>query len=71
MRGGLLSVSGDSVDIAAKVKLIAPIKIYNYRAIRKLLEVSSNNMALLCDIETVWGLGLPLDTYQPQPRKSV
>ena len=22
-------------------------------------------MALLCDIETVWGLGLPLDTYQP------
>ena len=63
--GRLIICQRDSVDIAAKVKLATPIKIYNYRAIRKLLEVSSNNMALLCDIETVWGLGLPLDTYQP------
>ena len=63
--GRLIICQRDSVDIAAKVKLTTPIKIYNYRAIRKLLEVSSNNMALLCDIETVWGLGLPLDTYQP------
>ncbi|MEO1672781.1 MAG: diadenylate cyclase [Cyanobacteria bacterium J06631_2] len=63
--GRLIICSKDHADIAAKVKLAAPIKIYNYRAIRKLLEVSSNNMALLCDVETVWGLGLPLDTYQP------
>ncbi|MEL6494155.1 MAG: diadenylate cyclase [Cyanobacteria bacterium J06623_7] len=63
--GRLIICQRDRTDIAAKVKLAKPIKIYNYRAIRKLLEVSSNNMALLCDIETVWGLGLPLDTYQP------
>jgi DNA integrity scanning protein DisA with diadenylate cyclase activity len=63
--GRLIICHKDHPDIAAKVKLAAPIKIYNYRGIRKLLEVSSNQMALLCDVETVWGLGLPLDTYQP------
>lgn len=63
--GRLIICPKDHPDIAAKIKLATPIKIYNYRGIRKLLEVSSNSMALLCDIETVWGLGLPLDTYQP------
>lgn len=63
--GRLIICCKDHPDIAAKVKLAVPIKIYNYRGIRKLLEVSSNKLALLCDIETVWGLGLPLDTYQP------
>jgi len=63
--GRLIICQKDHPDIAAKVKLAEPIRIYNYRAIRKLLEVSSNQMALLCDVETVWGLGLPLDTYQP------
>lgn len=63
--GRLIICPKDHPDIAAKVKLTQPIKIYNYRAIRKLLEVSSSKMALLCDVETVWGLGLPLDTYQP------
>ena len=63
--GRLIICHKDHPDIAAKVKLATPIKIYNYRGIRKLLEVSSNKMALLCDIGTVWGLGLPLDTYQP------
>ena len=52
-------------DIFAKIKLTEPIEIYNYRGIRKLLEVSSNSMALLCNMESVWGLGIPLDTYQP------
>ena len=63
--GRLIMCHKDHPDIAAKIKLAKPIKIYNYRAIRKLLEVSSNKMALLCDVESVWGLGLPLDTYQP------
>ena len=63
--GRLIMCHKDHPDIAAKIKLTKPIKIYNYRAIRKLLEVSSNKMALLCDVESVWGLGLPLDSYQP------
>lgn len=63
--GRLIICPQNHPDIAAKIKLQTPIKIYNYRGIRKLLEVSSSKMALLCDIESVWGLGIPLDTYQP------
>lgn len=63
--GRLIICSNNHPDIAAKIKLHTPIEVYNYRGIRKLLEVSSNQMALLCDVETVWGLGIPLDTYQP------
>ena len=63
--GRLIICPTDHPDISTKVKLTTPVEIYNYRGIRKLLEVSSNKMALLCDVESVWGLGLPLDTYQP------
>ena len=63
--GRLIICPTNHPDISAKVKLRTPIRIYNYRGIRKLLEVSSNKMALLCDVESVWGLGIPLDTYQP------
>ena len=63
--GRLIICPTDHPDICAKVKLTQPIEIYNYRGIRKLLEVSSNSMALLCNVESVWGLGIPLDTYKP------
>ena len=63
--GRLIACQNNHPDIFAKIKLKTPIDIYNYRGIRKLLEVSSNQMALLCDIETVWGLGVPLNTYKP------
>lgn len=63
-KGRLIICQADHPCIATKVKLKTPIDIYNYRGIRKLLEVSSNQMALLCDIESVWGLGFPLDAYQ-------
>ena len=63
--GRLIVCPTNHPDICAKVKLTQPIEIYNYRGIRKLLEVSSNSMGLLCNIESVWGLGIPLDTYQP------
>jgi DNA integrity scanning protein DisA with diadenylate cyclase activity len=64
--GRLIICQTNHPDISAKIKLKTPIKIYNYRGIRKLLEVSTTNMALLCDVESVWGLGIPLDTYQPR-----
>lgn len=63
--GRLIICQTDHPDIRAKVKLDKPIEIYNYRGVRKLLEVSSSNMALLCDIKSVWGLGMSLNTYQP------
>ena len=63
--GRLIVCPTNHPDIYTKVKLIEPIDIYDYRGIRKLLEVSSNSMALLCNVESVWGLGIPLKTYQP------
>ncbi len=63
--GRLIICQTNHPDIFAKIKLKTPIDTYNYRGIRKLLEVSSNQMALLCDVESVWGLGIPLDTYNP------
>ena len=64
-RGRVIIAKQDHPDVAVHLKLIDPIKITNYRGIRKLLEVSSNIMALLCDGEVVWGLGEPLNTYKP------
>ncbi|GAB4539142.1 MAG: diadenylate cyclase [Pleurocapsa sp.] len=64
-KGRLIICQNNHPDISAKVKLKVPIEIYNYRGIRKLLEVSSSQMALLCDVKSVWGLGVPLDTYKP------
>ena len=63
-QGRLIICQANHPCIATKVKLKTPINIYNYRGIRKLLEVSSNQMALLCDVENIWGLGFPLNTYK-------
>ena len=65
-KGRLLICQANHPCIATKVELKTPIDIYNYRGIRKLLEVSTNQMALLCNIESVWGLGFPLNTYNPR-----
>ncbi len=62
---GRLIICHNHSDIIVKVRLKVPIEIYNYRGIRKLLEISGTQMALLCDGESVWGFGTPSDTYQP------
>ncbi|MDJ0597121.1 MAG: diadenylate cyclase [Pleurocapsa sp. MO_226.B13] len=64
-QGRLIICQTDHPDISAKVKLKVPIATDNYRGIRKLLEVSNSQMALLCNVESVWGFGVPLNTYQP------
>ncbi|PZO41877.1 MAG: hypothetical protein DCF19_08380 [Pseudanabaena frigida] len=62
-KGRLVICRRDNPHILIKINLKVPISINNYRGIRKLLEVSSETMALLCDAGSVWGLGLPLGTY--------
>ena len=64
-KGRLIICKTNHGDISAKVKLKTPISIDNYRGVRKLLEISTSEMALLCDVENVWGFGVPLNTYQP------
>jgi DisA bacterial checkpoint controller nucleotide-binding len=66
-KGRLLICNQENPNISVKVKLKKSIKIAKseYRGIRKLLEVSSDAMALLCDGACVWGLGSPLQIYDP------
>jgi DisA bacterial checkpoint controller nucleotide-binding len=64
-KGRLVICNQENPNISVKVKLKNSIKIANYRGIRKLLEVSSDEMALLCDGACVWGLGSPLQIYDP------
>lgn len=62
-KGRLIIAPREHQDISVEIKLKLPISTNNYRGIRKLLEVSSNELALLCDTRKIWGLGTPLDTY--------
>jgi DNA integrity scanning protein DisA with diadenylate cyclase activity len=62
-KGRLVICNNNNPHISIKINLKVPISIGNYRGIRKLIEISSETMALLCNGESVWGLGYPLDTY--------
>lgn len=64
-RGRLVLARQDHPDVLIQLRLKEPVRIGNFRGIRKLLEVSSHEMALLCDGERVWGLGSPQPTYSP------
>ncbi|HEX8441594.1 DNA integrity scanning protein DisA nucleotide-binding domain protein [Archangium sp.] len=64
-RGRMLLAHRAHPDVLARIRLRNPVSITQYRGIRKLLETSSDNMALLSDGEHVWGLGIPKGTYDP------
>jgi DNA integrity scanning protein DisA with diadenylate cyclase activity len=64
-KGRLVICHKNNPHISIKINLKNPIPINNYRGIRKLVEISSEAMALLCDGNKVWGLGSPLDSYDP------
>lgn len=44
-------------NVVTIVEFNRPLKMSNYRGIRKLLEVASVNLNLLCDSSTIYGLG--------------
>jgi DNA integrity scanning protein DisA with diadenylate cyclase activity len=64
-QGKLVICSQENSNVSVKVKFKKAIKVTDYRGIRKLLEVSSDTMALLCDGACIWGLGTPTKTYDP------
>jgi hypothetical protein len=64
-KGRLVICSRNNPCISVTINLKDSIRINNYRGIRKLIEISSKTMALLCDGTVVWGLGHLLDTYDP------
>ncbi len=50
-------------DIDVVVELKTPVRLRDYRAIRKLLEISESGQSLLSDSSTVYGLGRVLPSY--------
>jgi len=64
-RGRILIARQSHPNILARIRLKVPVSIGQYRGIRKLLETSSEELALLCDGMQVWGLGIPQGAYDP------
>ncbi len=50
-------------DVSAAVELQVPVALRNYRAVRKLLELSDSRQRLLSDSAKVYGLGGVLSSY--------
>lgn len=64
-RGRILLAHQNHPDVLARIRLKSPVSVTQYRGIRKLLETSSEDMALLCNGQQVWGLGTLRGTYDP------
>lgn len=64
-KGRLLLARKDHPGCQVVVRLNPPVSTRDHRGLRKLLEVSSEEMALLSDGNEVWGLGSVADTYNP------
>lgn len=56
-KGRLLIAASDNPALQVQINLSKPVSIHDYRAVRKLLEISSHDMALICDGRNIWGLG--------------
>ena len=64
--GKILIAKPNHHNIEMIVTLESPIQINEYRAVRKLLEMSSDDINLVCDSNYVRGLGKLLTTYNEQ-----
>ncbi|MBN1908225.1 MAG: DNA integrity scanning protein DisA nucleotide-binding domain protein [Pirellulales bacterium] len=61
--GRIVYVSRNHPSLELDIALKAPVHLEQYEAVRKLLELSSENLALLCDAATIYGLGRISHTY--------
>jgi len=70
--GGILVAVEDHPDVKVDIHLSNPIPIYNYRSdgdyrsVRKLLEMCSDKLRLLCNGNHIYGLGREKRTYDPR-----
>ena len=53
-------------NIKVDLALCSPIVMSDYRAVRKLLEVSSDELSLLCDSNYIYGLGHEIGVYEEE-----
>ncbi len=61
--GRLIIAKRGHEDVFTAVEFHTPVRLRNYRAVRKLLEMSGSDQAILSDSATVYGLGRVLPSY--------
>ena len=64
-RSRLLLCRRGHQNISVSLGFTDPIPLRNYRAVRKILELAGADECLLCDSESVYGLGTVCGTYDP------
>lgn len=62
-KGKIVITRQDHPNIKTTLSLNSPVKLHDYGAVRKLLEMSSNKMCLLSDSYEVYGLGELVGDY--------
>jgi len=66
--GSMIIARRGHPNIREGLRLSKPIRVKDYRAVRKLLEISSgeNALSLLCDAASIYGLGECVGSYDPE-----
>lgn len=63
-KGKMLIAQRRHPNIEETITLTSPVKLRNYRAVRKLLAISSKEVCLLCNYDIVYGLGTLKGKYK-------
>lgn len=63
--GQLVIAERNHPDIHADLVLVEPVDINDFEAVRKLLQMASGHLALLCDSFQIHSLGRVLNSYNP------
>jgi hypothetical protein len=65
--GRIVIARRDHPSIDISLTLSTPVRLYSYGAVRKLLQMASGHLCLLCDSYEVYGLGRVLPSYDLKP----
>ena len=64
-RGGMLLSRRGHPNVETLLVLTRPVQLGDFPAVRKLLEMSNEEISLLCDTDVIYGLGRPVGVYEP------
>ena len=64
-RGGMLLSRRGHPNVELLLVLTRPVALSDFPAVRKLLEMSNEDISLLCDTDVIYGLGRPAGVYEP------
>jgi hypothetical protein len=65
--GRIVLARRDHPSIDISLTLSTPVRLHSYGAVRKLLQMASGHLCLLCDSYEVYGLGRVLPSYDLKP----